>query len=237
MATDWRQVLPVLSNGAITLRELRTSDAAALFELLTHEEVSRFISPPPTTLDGFERFISWAQRERAAGRYICYAVVPAGMDTAIGMFQVRQLEPSFATAEWGFAIGQAFWGTGAFKAAAELTIDFALETVGVTRLEARAVVENGRGNGALAKIGAVHEATLRRSFQRNGRVLRPGALVDRAGRLAASESRVGFGGSLIGTSLLDPPPATRRVSVSVATVTTSAEPEGIQRTDRCVSER
>jgi ribosomal-protein-alanine N-acetyltransferase len=169
LASDWRQVLPVLSNGGITLRELRSSDAAALLELLTHEEVSRFISPPPTTVEGFERFISWAQRERAAGRYICFAVVPAGMDTAIGIFQVRQLEPTFATAEWGFALGQAFWGTGAFKTAAELTIEFAFETVGIQRLEARAVVENGRGNGALAKIGAVREATLRRSFLRNGR--------------------------------------------------------------------
>src|SRR5262245_7579168 len=78
--TDWRQVLPVLSNGVITLRELRSSDAEALLELLSNEEVSRFISPPPTTVDGFERFIAWAQRERAAGRYICFAVVPDGMD-------------------------------------------------------------------------------------------------------------------------------------------------------------
>ncbi len=40
-------------------------------------EVSRFISPPPTTVEGFERFILWAQRERQAGNYACFAVVPA----------------------------------------------------------------------------------------------------------------------------------------------------------------
>jgi ribosomal-protein-alanine N-acetyltransferase len=169
MPTDWRQMLPVASNATVSLRELRTSDAPALLELLTHEEVARFISPPPTTVEGFERFIAWAQRERAAGRYICFAVVPAGMDTAIGIFQIRQLEPSFHTAEWGFAIGKAFWGTGVFTSAARLTIDFAFEVVGVHRLEARAAVANGRGNGALSKLGAVREATLRRSFLRNGR--------------------------------------------------------------------
>jgi ribosomal-protein-alanine N-acetyltransferase len=167
--TDWRTLLPVLSNGGVTLRELRSSDAGALLELLTHDEVSRFISPPPTTVEGFERFIVWARRERAAGRYICFAVVPEGMDTAIGIFQVRQLEPSFGTAEWGFAVGKRFWGTGIFAAAARLTIDFAFNTVGVHRLEARAAVANGRGNGALAKLGAVREATLRRSFVRDGR--------------------------------------------------------------------
>jgi len=159
----------VLSNGVLTLRELRVSDAEALLELLTSEEVSRFISPPPTTVEGFERFIAWAQRERAAGRYICFAVVPQGMDTAIGIFQVRQLDPMFTTAEWGFAIGRAFWGSGVFGVAARMTIDFSFETVGIHRLEARAAVANGRGNGALAKLGAFKEAILRRSFVRNGR--------------------------------------------------------------------
>lgn len=166
---DWRQALPLLSDGTVSLRELRTSDAASLLTLLTHDEVARFISPPPTSVEGFERFIAWAQRERAAGRYVCFAVVPAGMDTAVGIFQIRQLEPSFATAEWGFALGQALWGSGIFLASARLTIDFAFDVVGVSRLEARAVVENGRGNGALAKVGAVREATLRRSFLRDGR--------------------------------------------------------------------
>jgi [ribosomal protein S5]-alanine N-acetyltransferase len=166
----WRQALPLLSSGELSLRELRSSDAAGLLELLAHDEVARFISPPPTTVEGFERFIAWAQRERAAGRYICFAVVPAGLDSAVGLFQVRQLDPSFRTAEWGFAIGRAFWGTGIFTAAARLTINFAFETVGVDRLEARAAIANDRGNGALAKIGAVREATLRRSFLRDGQL-------------------------------------------------------------------
>jgi ribosomal-protein-alanine N-acetyltransferase len=168
-AADWRMLLPMAENATVTLRELRASDAPALLDLLTHDEVARFISPPPTTVEGFERFIAWAQRERAAGRYICFAVVPTGMDTAVGIFQIRQLEPTFATAEWGFALGKAFWGTGVFAAAARLAVDFAFDTVGVHRLEARAAVANGRGNGALAKLGAVREATLRRSFLRNGR--------------------------------------------------------------------
>jgi RimJ/RimL family protein N-acetyltransferase len=43
--------------------------------------------------------------------------------------------------------------------------------LGVHRLEARAAVENGRGNGALAKVGAVKEGVLRRSFLRGGRYI------------------------------------------------------------------
>ena len=39
------------------------------------------------------------------------------------------------------------------------------------RLEARSAVRNGRGNGALQKIGAVKEGVLRKSFVRNGEQL------------------------------------------------------------------
>jgi ribosomal-protein-alanine N-acetyltransferase len=169
--SDWRQALPVLTGAVATLRELRLSDAPALLAMLSTEEVSRFISPPPTTVEGFERFIAWTHRERAAGNYICYAVVPHNMDTAIGIFQVRQLEPGFDTAEWGFAIGSAFWGSGVFVDAATLVVDFAFEIIGTRRLEARAATGNGRGNGALRKIGAVQEGVLRKSFLRNGEYL------------------------------------------------------------------
>ncbi|HUE86651.1 MAG TPA: GNAT family protein [Vicinamibacterales bacterium] len=171
VSSDWTKGLPVLSGGDVTLRELQLSDAPSLLAMLTTEEVARFISPPPTTVDGFERFIVWANAERQAGRYACFAVVPRGMDTAIGIFQVRQLEPGFASAEWGFAIGSAFWGTGLFAAGAELVLEFAFETIGVHRLEARAAVRNGRGNGALRKVGATCEGVLRHSFLRNGEYL------------------------------------------------------------------
>ena len=170
-SSDWRLALPVIHAESVTLRELRLSDARTLFEMLTTEEVSRFISPPPTSVAGFERFIAWTQRERAAGRYVCFGVVPKGLDQAIGIIQVRTLSPGFDTAEWGFAMGSAFWGTGVFQAAAREVLAFTFEVIGTHRLEARSVVQNGRGNGALQKIGASREGVLRQSFLRDGEYL------------------------------------------------------------------
>ena len=168
VSTDWRNRLPVMAGKQVVLRELRASDAASLFAMLTTEEVARFISPPPTTVEGFERFIAWTLRQRSAGTYACFAVTLQGFDTAIGIFQLRGSEPGFGTAEWGFAVGSAFWGTGVFQQGAALMLEFAFNTVGVHRLEARAAVLNGRGNGALLKMGAVQEGILRKSFQKNG---------------------------------------------------------------------
>ena len=165
---DWRGQLPLLRAGTATLRQLELSDAPSLFEALTREEVTRFITPPPATIEGFERFIAWTRHEQSEGRYACFGIVPEGEHRVVGIIQVRQLEGTFVTAEWGFALGSDYWGTGLFNAGAIAVINFAFETLGVHRLEARAAVSNGRGNAALHKLGATAEGILRRSFLRHG---------------------------------------------------------------------
>jgi RimJ/RimL family protein N-acetyltransferase len=166
--TNWRAELPVLRGAKATLRELRQSDAAVLLAMMSSDEVARFISPAPKNIEGFERFIDWTARERAAGRSLTFGIVPDGFDEAVGLIQVRALDSGFDRAEWGFAIGSMFWGLGMFQESATMAVDFAIETAGVHRLEARAMVNNGRGNGALRKLGAVEECLLRKSFVRNG---------------------------------------------------------------------
>jgi ribosomal-protein-alanine N-acetyltransferase len=165
---DWRNALPELAGRRITLREPRPTDAMALFSLLSTEEVSRFISPPPPTVEAFERYVTWTQRQRAAGQYVCFAIVPHGHEAAVGLFHVRALGPGFGTADWGFAIASEFWGTGIFAEAAELVLDFTFDVLGTHRLEARAALCNGRGNGAMKKLGAEREGVLRHAFFRNG---------------------------------------------------------------------
>lgn len=167
-ASDWRQGLPVLRGTRVALRELRPSDAAELVTLLNSDDVLRFISPPPATAEEFGQFITWTHRQRAAGAYACFAITVKEHESAIGIFQLRETEPSFATAEWGFALGSDFWGSGLFSEGAELVLEFAFGTLGVHQLEARAAVRNGRGGGALRKVGAVQEGVLRKSLLRDG---------------------------------------------------------------------
>ena len=168
VSAAWRTSVPVLEGRSVTLRELRLSDAPALLAFLGTEEVSRFISPPPTSVSGFERYIEWTRRERADGNYICFGIVPAGFNQAVGLIQVRQLNGSFETAEWGFALGASFWGSGLFIESARTVLAFVFTAMGTQRLEARSSVQNGRGNGALQKLGALREAVLRRAFLREG---------------------------------------------------------------------
>lgn len=169
-SSDAPESLPVLEGPHVILRGLRQSDAQSLHAFLTAPEVARFISQPPATVDGFDRFIARSNRQRSA-KFMCFAVTARGNDTAIGLLQIHEREPGFQTAEWGFALGSPFWGTGIFAESAQLLLQFAFNTLGVHRLEARAAVRNGRGGRALQKLGAVQEGVLRRSLLCGGEYL------------------------------------------------------------------
>ena len=152
----------------VEVREVVQQDAPALFDLLSDPRVAAHMSSAPPSVRAFEGFVAWAQEERAMGRGLCFGIVPHGLQSAVGIIQLRTAEPTFCIAEWGFAIGAAFWATGVFIEAAQLVAEFAFATLRVERLEARVTPTNGRGIGVLLKLGATVEATLSRSLLRAG---------------------------------------------------------------------
>jgi RimJ/RimL family protein N-acetyltransferase len=159
-----------LSGAGFTLRELSVADAPSLSTHLSSATVGKYIAQPPQSVAGFRTFVRWTRTQRRRGTHLCFGLVPDGKTAAVGIIQVWPIEPDFSTAEWGFAIGEPFWGTKLFVEAAQLVLDFAFNTLGVLRLEARAVEANGRGNGVLGKLGAQPEGTLRSSFRSGNQI-------------------------------------------------------------------
>lgn len=147
-----------------------TSDAATLYEFLSDPAVTEHLNQPPPSVAAFAGFIRWAHTQRAEGKGVCFGIVPHGLTDAIGMVQVRALEPSFFTAEWGFAVGRPFWSTGVFIEAAELVAEFTFTVLGAHRIEARAAGDNARGHAAIQKLGARPEGTLAKAFRKDGRL-------------------------------------------------------------------
>jgi RimJ/RimL family protein N-acetyltransferase len=149
------------------VRELRPSDAAPLHAIATLDEVASNSWPPPPTPDAVRAFIRWARRERRVGRYLGFAIVARPTGELGGMIELRRAQSDFFRAEIGFFIAPKFWGSGLFRDAASLVLDFAF-SIGAYRIEARTDVSNGRGNSALEKIGFRHEGVLREAFVCNG---------------------------------------------------------------------
>jgi RimJ/RimL family protein N-acetyltransferase len=171
IVSRWRNELPALAGRAVTLREPAFQDLGSLVELLSLGDATRFGVDEPISDLGVQDLIDRAARERAAGLAATYAITLTASRTLVGLIQVRQLDPSFEAAEWECTIAPSARGTGIFLEAARLAGSFAFGTIGVHRLEARVLLQNGRANGALRKLGAVQEGVLRRSIRRSGEYL------------------------------------------------------------------
>lgn len=166
---NWRQGLPLLLTPRVVLRELRSSDAAPLWRVAHVPAVERYAWPAPSTVDGVEAFIKGSWRNRAEGKYTCFAVVPQGQSEPAGLFELRSLQPRFFRAELGLLIDPALFQSGAFEDGVRLICQFGFKTIGVRRMEIRSAVANRACNAALEKVGLQKEALLRSAFAHGGR--------------------------------------------------------------------
>lgn len=165
---DWRRALPTLVSRVVTLRELAGGDLGPLIQLLSIADAARFGGDEPNAEVAAQQLIDRAARDRADGLAFTYAITIGATRAFVGLVQVRQLDPAFEGAECDCAIVPSSRGTGIFLEAARLAGSFAFGAVGAHRLEARVLLQNGRGNGAMRKLGAVQEGVLRRSVRRGG---------------------------------------------------------------------
>jgi RimJ/RimL family protein N-acetyltransferase len=168
IVSTWRNELPVLAGRLVTLREPTQQDLAPLIDLLSLRDATRFGVDDAVSELVVQDLIDRVARERAAGMSFTYAIVPAGARAMVGLVQVRQLDPTFEAADWEATLAPSARGTGAFLDVARLVGSFAFGTIGTHRLEARVLLQNGRANGAMRKLGAVQEGVLRRSLRRGG---------------------------------------------------------------------
>jgi RimJ/RimL family protein N-acetyltransferase len=168
IVSTWRNQLPALAGRTVTLREPSFQDVGPLLELLSMRDSTRFGLDEPISDLSVQDFVERAARDRTAGLAVTYVITLTASHTVVGLVYVRQLDPAFEAAEWECTLAPSARGTGIFLEAARLCGSFAFGVIGVHRLEARVLLQHGRANGALRKLGAVQEGVLRRSVRRAG---------------------------------------------------------------------
>jgi len=162
----WRSELPTLTARLVTLREPTSSDLRPLMDLLLLADASRFGIDEPVSEVAVQQLLNRIARDREAGVAFTFLVTITSSRAIAGLVQARQIDLSWESAEWECTLAPSWRGSGAFLETARLVGSFAFGTVGVHRLEARVLLQNGRANGALRKLGAVQEGVLRRSVRR-----------------------------------------------------------------------
>jgi RimJ/RimL family protein N-acetyltransferase len=168
---NWRAELPMLAGRTVILREPTSLDLGPLVDLLSISDATRFGIDDAVTELAVQQLIERAIRDRSTGVALTYVITLAAARTVVGLLQVRQLDPGFEAAEWECTVAPSVRGSGIFVEAARLVGSFVFGSLNTHRIEARVLLQNGRGNGALRKLGAVQEGILRRSVRRGGEYL------------------------------------------------------------------
>src|SRR4051812_37347937 len=165
---NWRAELPILAARLVTLREPIPQDLGPLLSLLSLADATRFGADDRATDMSVQQLIERAVRDRTTGQAFTYVITTGTARPPIGLVQVRRMDPGFEAAEWECTLAPSARGTGIFLESVRLVGSFAFGQIGVRRLEARVLLQNGRANTALRKLGAVEEGILRRSARLNG---------------------------------------------------------------------
>jgi [ribosomal protein S5]-alanine N-acetyltransferase len=163
---EWGDRLPVLPGDRIDLRPLTPADAPAIFAIFGHPEVIRYWSAPPMPDVGAARtLIDEIDELFRTRRLFQWGIASRETREIIGTSTLFHLEARHRRAEIGFALGRSAWGKGFATDAISTLIDFALDRLGLERLEADVDPRNDRSIRALERQGFRREGHLRERWR------------------------------------------------------------------------
>ncbi|HJP29410.1 MAG TPA: GNAT family protein [Candidatus Latescibacteria bacterium] len=162
---------PELRTDRLLLRELKTTDADALFRQFSDDGVTAYYDLDTfTDPDQGEQLVAvWRQRqERGFGlRWaICRPDAPADLLGTCGVnLWIRQS----ARAVLGFDLSRQYWRQGIMSEALGRVLDFGFEQLEINRVEAVVFRDNAASCGLLEGLGFTREGLLREYEYLHGR--------------------------------------------------------------------
>ncbi len=156
--------LPALETPRLRLREVRDSDAAALFTLHGDARVMRYWSSSVWTDPAqAQELLQRLRRDRAAGA-MPWAIATREGDVLIGTVTLFNINHTHRRAEIGYALGSAHWGRGLASEALRAVLHHAFDAMRLVRVEADTDPRNESSLRMLTRLGFQREGLLRRRW-------------------------------------------------------------------------
>jgi RimJ/RimL family protein N-acetyltransferase len=156
------------SDGTIRLEQLGPEHLDGLAELGRDPEVQQFTYVPSPWIEGFER--TWLERyDQPDGRRAGFAVVDDADGEFLGMAALVTVDLEGRQAEAGYIVSPRARGRGVASRALTLLTEWALQELGLERVELRITVGNEPSMRVAEKCGYVREGVLRSVHFKQGR--------------------------------------------------------------------
>lgn len=156
----------VLETARLILRPFCAADAQQAFtNWMSDAEVTRYLTWTPHTDISFTRQLleQWGQESVLSDVYH-WAIVWRKTGEVIGDICVVSSDKRSERAELGYCLSRAFWGRGIMTEALLAVINFLIEQVGFSRIEAKHATANPASGRVMEKCGMKEEGVLHRYY-------------------------------------------------------------------------
>ena len=162
---------PTLATARLRLRPITSVDEDALFALHSDANVTRYWDAPPwTDRTRAQHFVAACARIEEEGSGARLAIEHISDGAFLGWCGLTGWNPGYSSASLGYVLGEPAWGHGYATEAARALLQWALETLDLTRVQAETDTRNAASARVLEKLGFVREGTLRENCVVNGDV-------------------------------------------------------------------
>lgn len=160
---------PLLTTDRLLLRDVRRTDAEALFRLRADERVMEHIPRPrAVTMDDVHKLIDTVLEAQVNGDGISWAIALPEEDTLIGTIGFYRLKKEHHRAEVGYALHSDHWRKGYMLEALRAVVAVGFERYGFHSIEAVTDPRNAPSNALLERLGFVREGLFREDHYWNG---------------------------------------------------------------------
>jgi RimJ/RimL family protein N-acetyltransferase len=161
-------VKPTLAGELVLLRPVEAGDAAALHAI--NPETERLTGSPRDAGFTVENLESWYASRAGHDDRLDLSIIERATGEWAGEVVLNELNRQNESC--GFRIllqGPRFYGRGLGTEATELVVGYAIDVVGVHRVELQVYDFNPRARHVYEKVGFVHEGTMRDALLWDGR--------------------------------------------------------------------
>jgi RimJ/RimL family protein N-acetyltransferase len=161
---------PPLADGAIALRAWREDDVPAITEACQDPEIPRWtVVPSPYTERDAREHLARSAQERRAGEALSLAIVGVETGRLEGACGLNRFDWANRSAEIGYWVAASARRRSVGTRAVRLLASWALEDLGLKRLELFTNPENEPSQRLAARAGFTREGLLRSYRERKGR--------------------------------------------------------------------